>query len=307
MACLFLACSHEETPAVDDGYSLSQIKSEYNINKEGLMIERVVDGWNGINRTDSIITVPDTDALLFVSGRIDGKLWIGCYDKKTKKQYLDWTNPEKLDTVITHNWGYGEYETAIINNYDLNYPCKNKNKYCFILDRWGDSSSIRISFLYFISDNKLTKKCPIDYGCKITPWFESVIIQYGSFTNKRVCYNMMGDSLFIVKDIFPMAIGYNLDRQIPINVEEMIFFDWQGENYPNNPCHIERVNIRTGKTIWEAKNSSLNFPDKARLSDYKIKKSGNICEYAGNYILYDGTKGTFRILLNIDTGQIELK
>lgn len=306
MACLFLACSHEETPFVDDRYSLPQIKNEYNINKKGLTIEEVTDGWNVIDSTDSIIIMPDTDTLLFVKGRINGKLWIGCYDKKTKKQYLDWTSPEKLDTVITYNMGYGEYEKVVINNYDLNYPCKNKNKYCFELVGRGNSSPISIPFLYFIDDGKLTKKYTASDCCdKIIPWFESVIIQYDF--SKRVCYNMMGDSLFIVKDIFPMAIEYNLDRQIPINIEEMIFFDWQGENYPNNPCHIERVNIRTGKTIWQAKNSSLNFPDKVRLSDYRIKKSGNICEYAGNYVLYDGTKGTFSILLNIDTGQFELK
>lgn len=310
MACLFLACSHEEeekTPT--DFYTaesffsspFSQIKSEYNINKEGLRIEYFANGWNGIDRTDSIITLPDTDTLLFVNGRIDGKLWIGCYDKKTKKQYLDWTSPEKMDTVITSYKGYGEYEKTVIDNYRIYYPCKNKNKYCFELVGRGTSSIT--SFLYFIGDNKLTKKYTTNYGYKISPWFESVLIQYGS--SKNVCYNMMGDSLFTVNG--NIGIGYNLNRQIPINIDEMIDFDWRGENYPNDPCHFKRVNIRTGETIWEAKNLPLNFPDKARLSDYRIKKSGNICEYTGNYILYDGAKGTFRILLNINTGQFELK
>lgn len=312
MAFLFLACSHEEEKTTTDfstteslSSSLSQIKSEYNINKEGLTIERFGFGWSGIDRTDSIITLPDTDTLLFVSGRIDGKLWIGCYDKKTKKQYLDWTNPEKLDTVITYNKGYGEYETVVIDSYLIRYPCKNKNKYCFELIGQGNSSPISVHFLYFIDDDKLTKKYSTNYDCKISPWFESVLVQYGS--SKLVCYNMMGDSLFTVNDIFPMPIEYKLDRQIPINIEEMIDFDWRGENYPNDPCHFKCVNIRTGETIWEAENLPLNFPDKAKLSDYRIKKSSNVWEYAGNYILYDGTKGTFRILLNIDTGQIELK
>lgn len=38
-----------------------------------------------------------------------------------------------------------------------------------------------------------------------------------------------------------------------------------------------------------------------------IKKASAIWEFICDYILYDGTKGTFHILLNIDTGHYELK
>ena len=130
LACLFSACSSDDPPVKTatsiiegPGFSdpCSQVKIEEINNFSGIQeIQRNVEGlkidgcYNPIGSNCQVDT-----GTVFIHGRIDGKLWVGCYDVANKTQYLDWTESEKLDTVAILYKGYGEYDTIRIKNLRL--------------------------------------------------------------------------------------------------------------------------------------------------------------------------------------------
>ncbi len=319
LACLFSACGHDDTsdlePVVplDSLYNepdpFSEIKEAYNINKEGLKIE----GWE--NPIDSICQVDS--GTIFIHGRIDGKLWVGCYDVANKTQYLDWTESEKLDTVVTYHKGYGEYETDNIKRFKITDVYKNRDNYCFILDASAldlsdptPYSFLYYTHLYFITDGILNKKHTRKYPemrfNKIEPWYDGVLVSaigWSGSETKTTCYTLTGDSLFTAD--FNTKLGEDKLYLSPVNREEAIIFnEYRKENYS---YYFRRVNIKTGESVWSNEGKPLKqLPNKAKINFKEIKKSGNIWEFICDYILYDGTKGTVHIFLNIDSGQFGL-
>lgn len=332
LACLFSACSSDDSPVKTatsivegPGFSdpCSQVKIEEINNFSGIQeIQRNVEGlkidgcYNPIGSNCQIDT-----GTVFIHGRIDGKLWVGCYDVANKTQYLDWTESEKLDTVAIHYKGYGEYDTIKIKKFRLEdvHVYENYDSYCFILNSSGFGSAPYPSYytnLYFITDGILSKKHTRKYPemcfSKIRSWYDGVLILLGG-GSQTICYTLTGDSLFTATEDFGIweeGRGYFF----PINREEAIIFSYYGtisidiENNFHHTFHFNRVNIKTGESVWGNEVIvSKQLPDRAKINFKEIKKADAIWEFICDYILYDGTKGTFHILLNIDTGHYELK
>lgn len=312
LACLFSACSSDDPPVTtvtetEDTFwtnpePFSGIKKGYNINKEGLKIEGYRAPIDSTCQVDS--------GTIFIHGRIDGKLWVGCYDVANKTQYLDWTESEKLDTVAILYKGYGEYDTIKISErftVEDVYVYKNYKSCCFILKTYPPSSQNSYSNLYFITDGilskKHTRKYPEKHFDKIRPWYEGVLV---STSSQTICYTLTGDSLFTAD--FNTRTGVVKLYLSPVNREEAIIFNEYEYRKENYSYYFERVNIKTGESVWSNEGKPLKqLPNRAKINFKEIKKSGNIWEFIFDYILYDGTKGTAHILLNIDTGHCELK
>ena len=154
---------------------------------------------------------------------------------------------------------------------------KNYDSYCFILNSSG-SAPYRFcySHLYFITNGILSKKHTREYPEmrfeKIRPWYDGVLISAGSHT---ICYTSTGDSLFTATEDFGIweeGRGYFF----PINREEAIIFSYYGtisidiENNFYHTFHFNRVNIKTGESVWGNEVIvSKQLPDRAKLISKK--------------------------------------
>ena len=289
----FSNCSDNEEPQTTIlETQFDQLIREYNINKNGLVVESVVSGI-------------DTTQLVF-SGRIGGKLWIGCYKKEDKRQILDWTEATKLDTVINFHKGYDEYEKFDVGEFRIAYPYKKNDHYSFILiGRNGDVGKA-FSDLYFIDSNSLVKKSRTIntqqyYYQQILPWHDGIIAKLGS--ENFACYTMSGDSLFTLKN---GALGVK-DTYTAINYEECIDFALDYFSSDFYKYFFRRINLKTNETIWKNDNPPLkDLPSNVRLDKINIQKNVNIWVYEVNYTQFDGTKQVVKISLNIDNGDFEI-
>ncbi|GHT10765.1 hypothetical protein AGMMS4956_02750 [Bacteroidia bacterium] len=300
VAILFVGCSESNEKPVDltpneyqDPLSnLDALKKEYNINKQGLVIEFAT---KGVDTTQ-----------IFFNGKIDGKLWIGCYDKTTKNNLLDWTETTKLDTIVDIYKGYGEHTIFQIGEYVVKYPYKRDNSFCFLFRLRGQTNYV-ITDLYFIDNNGLIKKdrlIPDNFGFglyeSISPWFEGVIVKKVDMAvSNYICYTMRGDSLFS----FPHTT-YTPDNCTPINYEECIYFDIF---YSTNNAHIKRINVKTENIIWDSGVFQIErFPTNARIDSKNIVKQNDIWIYEINYTQFDGKKDTVKVSVNINSGNFEI-
>ncbi|GHT09015.1 hypothetical protein FACS189426_06130 [Bacteroidia bacterium] len=296
-AVLFIGCV--ESP--DEPLSLSTtedsqfdaLKKEYNINKQGLVIESAT---NGIDTTK-----------VFFNGRIDGKLWIGCYDKTTKNNLLDWTGTTKLDTIIDIDKGYGEHTTFQIEEYHVKHPYKRDNSFCFLL--WGQKkydTNYVITDLYFIDNKGFIKKdklIPDNFGFgfyeAISPWFEGVIVKHNDMTvSNYICYTMKGDSLFsLPKNTYP-------DNYTPISYEECISFNMFDNS---NTVRIKRLNVKLDSTLWDSGIFEMGkLPINARIDNKNIVKQNDIWIYEISYTQFDGKKDSVKVSVNINSGKFEI-
>lgn len=297
---IFSSCSKdkEEEPVALDSYEGSEIKKiidEYSIRKQGLKIESFVLG---------------TDTTIFFNGRINGKLWVGGFETKSKEQILDWIENEKLDTVISYHKGYGVYDNLMIKKFVLAFPYKYNNSFCFLLRGHDQDGGMYKSScdLYFLQNNVMKKLRTIysahsglDHFVGITPWHHGIVVKKTS--EKHVCFNMQGDSLFTINSGFGIKPSYS-----PINYEECIDFSTATATTDLRMSFFRRLNLKTNETIWKNEIFPLNnLPKNTRFDNYTITKANNEWTYNVNYTLFDGTKSSVRILLNIENGKFELK
>ncbi|MDR2131667.1 MAG: hypothetical protein LBP56_10990 [Odoribacteraceae bacterium] len=290
---MLLCCSKDkEIPTPDpinpDSW-LDDFMNEYNIRKQGLKL-----AWT----TTGIDT-----STVYAIGILDGKLWVGGYGKATKRQFFDWVEDVELDTVINYYKGYGEYGSFKVDAYILLYPYQNNNAYCFLLSRWNRTDNLLImNDLYFVRDG-LSKKNRGRYD-GIIPWYQGILVPTlcdGDIAH--ICFNMQGDSLFLAKN--EPNIEYSCT---PIDFEEYINFVGCLNNRDVRAAFFQRVNLKTRKIIWENKTMPLkDLPDNTRFDYYAVEKSNNTWTYSVYYTLYNGTKGSSNIVLDIITGQFELK
>jgi hypothetical protein len=86
----------------------------------------------------SVYTAPGVDtSQMFFSGLKSGKVWIGGYDRSSKKQIFDYTFPEFPKQEFTVNIGYGETATCKINNYNIRTALNWENNTVIILGGMG--------------------------------------------------------------------------------------------------------------------------------------------------------------------------
>lgn len=296
-------CSKDELPEnepsiLEHENILDKLRKEYNITKEGLFLESAS---NGIDTMQ-----------LFINGRFNESLWIGCYDKTTKKQIFEWIEKDKLDTIFHLNIGYGEYSDLKVKVFQIKYPYYSDGQLHFVL--WGYNPDIptnlsisgRIisSDLYFIKNNKLLKKqrsftYPIEsFYQDIKPWFNSIFSKYQDNTN--ICFSASGDSLFSFNNVWS-----TIERSEPISIEECI--ELNASFYTSNvrDFHFKRHNLKTKETLWENENKPLNnIPNDDRLDSTIIGKNNNIWTYSFFLTSFsDGAKYIKQIDLDIETGE----
>jgi len=300
MAMILNGCSKYEEPLnvisnVNDPIQI--LTKEYNINKQGLTVESAISGI-------------DTSTIYF-NGRINGKLWVGAYEKASKKQLLDFTENVKLDTVVNYSLGNGQYDSFGVQKFALFYPYEYNNSFCFLLLGYGGQERKGTSDdLYFIQGNTVKKYRTISpyQNCynQIIPWYQGIAVEMSDIIySGDICYNMQGDSLFTTKYDYHIRLG----SYSPISYEECI--DFFHSSYLNG-YFFQRINLKTGETIWEIRNKDgsgpFNYlPEKTRLDNYTITKSNNEWTYTVNYTLYNGQKGIAMIVLDIKSGQFEIK
>jgi len=302
---MFAGCSKdEEQPTTHEAYietTLDILRKEYNITKEGLFLESFSDGI-------------DTNQFFF-NGRFNKSLWIGCYDKKTKKQIFEWVEKDKLDTIFHLNIGFGEYSDVKVKVFYIKYPYYADGQFYFIL--WGYNPDIsnnsftgRIisSDLYFIKNNNLLKKqrsvtYPIaSFYQDIKPWFNSIFSKYQD--NINICFSANGDSLFSFDNVLS-----TIERSEPISIEECIEFNASFLTSNVRDFYFKRINLKTNKILWINQNRPFNnIPKNDRLDKKIIEKNNNIWTYSFFFTSFiDGAKYTKRINLNIETGELIFK
>lgn len=295
LTCVVLlpGCSKDSTEDYDiletnESAAIKAIVKEYSIKKEGLDIESFT------SNSDS--------TTLYVNGRVKECLWIGGYDIVTKKQILDFTENSKLDISINHNLGYGEHLKFDIDKYLIcPHPYLSNGTTCFILfgkERGGTGANIS-SDLYFLQGNVLKNKHRSFYSPKnpnhyqkIIPWVESVMIKM--FSNEYQCFDLQGNNLFT-------SNNHNIENSEPISLHECITFIM----YESNSFIVERLNVKTGTTIW--KKTIQPFTENAKIGNYTIVKSNDVWIYSIPYTAFSGTKGSIQISLNIENGNFEIK
>lgn len=300
--CLLGCSNNPDEPLLENSensetFSEKLIK-EYNINKQGLNIESVT---NGIDTSH-----------IFLNGRINGHLWIGEYEKKSKKQILDWIENSELDTIVNYYKGYGEYGTFNVKKFALDYPYENNNAFCFLL--WGRDNVSGMnknvsSDLYFIQNSSTIKKYrtiyssqnSLKYYQKITPWHQGVVVEKAY--EEHVCFNMQGDSLFTINSVFGIKDSYS-----PINYEECIDFSTSTTTKDLRKSFFQRIDLKNNQSIWINPMLPLSdIPNNVRFENYTIEKLANEWTYIVNYTLYDGSKKTTLIKLNIGNGNFVVK
>ncbi|MCL1942312.1 MAG: hypothetical protein FWF54_02000 [Candidatus Azobacteroides sp.] len=263
---------------------------DYNIKKNGLTLE-------------SYTNCQDTTEICFC-GRVDNKLWVGCYDKKTKNQILEWQDTKNLETSVALNIGYGEIKNFEIKNFLITGRpyLINKEELIFII--WGCDSDetgqqhIVSSNLYFIKNNKLLANYnsytnyDSDFFYRITPWYEGVMANYN---NEPIytCYGSNGQSLYDVKSSIYVSF-------YPVNYYEYININ------PYNPP-IARKNLQTGETIWENTSVSMALPNLSRIDDTTLVKNTTEWIYTVKYTTIEGSKLVKTAKIDINTGEIEIE
>lgn len=298
---LLLSCS-KDLPEYD--YS-SSTKKEYNINNEGLFIDD-----ESINENEIIF-----------NGRIDNKLWIGCYNTSTKKQIFEWTGNDKLETDILLDLGYGEFSKVKVDRFFLRDFYYIDSRLYFILDAKPSSDDYEyrgkelFSDLYFIDNNKLIKKQrsfaypTYDVYKKIIPWYN-----YSIFTmdegNKYICFSEKGDILYKIdmKGAQDLNINYDLSKYEPVNLEEGITDYVRRSSIRGTYLSFEKDNLKSKEHLWRKATESLkSVTENDRLDSKSISKKNNIWSYSYHFTSMDGSKFTITINVNIESGEISIK
>lgn len=275
----------------EENAAIEAIIKEYNIQKKGVKIESFVKN--------------SESTILFVNGRIEGCLWVGCYDTTTKEMMVDFTETSKLDKTIRYNLGYGEYLEFDVEKYSiLRFPYFSDNSVCFILaghEREGHNNSA--CDLYFIENNTLKNKhrsvstlSNSKYYQSVIPWYNGVMVKIKN--GEYQCLNMAGESLFTIEN-------NNLILECePVNYEECIYFNF---NADSNGFSSRRINIKTDNVIWNNGFVKTKLQEKIEIENLKIEKNGSIWNYRISYIDYEGVRDNLQISLNIDNGDYEIK
>lgn len=278
----------------------------------------VGDEWTELANTYNVdrtrITVdyytPGSDtAYVFFNGRIDGRLWIGGYEKESKKKILDWTESSKLDTLGTVDLGYGEIAKYLVNKWTTRDFHKRDNYLCFILNSTKDGHGYGLfNDLYFLNRNYLVIKHrnvllysdPNDAEFRnIIEWHDGVLVSMwrNGIILRYECYDMNGTHQFSTKQIPENSTSVNFEEYIQYTI-----------NNTNKTIDFLRGNLKTGETIWKNTEKTIidNSNETIRIDNVSIQKEGLIWVYTINYTRYSGEKKTIKASVNVQTGEIKI-
>ena len=250
---------------------------------------------------------------IFLQSAKSGKIWIGGFEKSSKKQIFDYVFPDPHRQEITVYSGYGEYETILINDHIVRIAFNSENQTIVVL--WGMGYDHNIprcyySELCFFNKNTLTAEhllmdTPFN---KILPWIENgIILSYPILDSHQdaFMYSLSGDSLF--------HIGYNyaiVDKNSAINFKEMVFAGKEISEFQfiRLDLSIPSINWTTTLPQWIPSDARIDkaTPEAKSLSYSPISKNGNEWTYTWEYTEYSGAKNAITIKIDIDTGTYQL-
>lgn len=268
---------------------------EYNVSNENLKFESITQG---IDTT-----------LVFINGRLNNKLWVGCFKRKSKLKMFEWIDNNNLDTTFKLNVGFGNLSTVPIDRFVIKNPILKDDMFYFIL--WGYNSNynglgrVINSDLYFVKNNRLIKKSraftlPLEkFYNDIKPWDNGIFTKYIGDIN--IFFNNNGDSLYTYEDKFS-----SISNSVPINQDEGVVFKplYLPNNFREN--FFTRVNFRLDKVIWTNSRFPLkDVPANVRLDSTIINKQNDIWEYNFYLTAIDGKLVKVKSILDIKTGDLK--
>ena len=295
VACIIIGCLKEkytvsaDSIITDNQFGTYKKAAEYGVNTEGLYLEYHSDGL-------------DTN-LIFFNGRVNHQLWIGGFEKASKKKILEWTENSKLDTIFRIHAGYGEYVNFKITDFWCTDFYKLNNAYSFLVNGYDKSAAQVVTMdLYFLNNGNLIKKYrtipyPSNaYFQSVWPWFNGIIVVKSN--TKGVCYNMNGDSLFTVAPNITID-----DRILAVNYEDAVLYTL---NPGEKSVYFSRKNVKTNETLWTSATIVLdNSQEVIKINNTSVSKVNNTWTYKIDYIRYSGERKSVQVELDINTGAVD--
>ncbi len=250
---------------------------KYNANKEGLIAESYCPGTN--------------TTYLFLSGRINGKLWVRAYERQSKKKLFEWEGSEILPTEIGVDKGYGEFVNYAVSSYQLVRGYFKEGEWSFLLFARGKLESIE-NYLYSKSLNGDVKKEKVElFINELYSWHEDSFIITGA--RHFYIYKFSGELLYSSES------SYSFSEVETINYEESISFS-------KDDYMFSRVNYKSNETVWSFVSPLKDISGNPRVDSWSISKAGLFWTYTIKYTLYSGEKGELKVKINIESGEYEM-
>lgn len=240
----------------------------------------------------------------------NNKLKASQYHKSTKMLLYEVEDNEPFKWEIKYNAPYVGEVIERIKDFTVIFHDKNLANVYYMLNsqnEWGNNN--HFEKLFFIKDKIACKKMTSTYSNaasnsgtsfgKTQKWYDNSWIIHATewtkdnngVTEKSVvnCYDKFGDLLFSCKSL--------VIPNIPLNMSEGITLD---------KLDVSRINIRDNNISW-TQTINLNIPETAK---YELTKSElvdtNTVKATYNITLYDGTKTTKTVNVNVNTGEYTL-
>jgi len=252
--------------------------------------------------------------IIYFNGRYENKLCMESFKTKEKSKLLSWQSKDKYSLEVYE--GYGVNTTHVISKFRTITPYQLGEDNIFII--WGIAvgeqytvhQRIITSDLYFTSGDNSKKLESRTYPeksyfySKVKPWFKaSVLVSKRAVVapaaDSCFCYSMKGEELFAFKkhiDFFPTK------NYIPINTTNYIEF--QG-GIKGTLCNC---NIKDNKKVWESEMPLKDLPKDTRIDkiEFSILNTNDVlCKF--NYTLFSGVTGSRKLIVKINTGEIEVQ
>lgn len=256
----------------DNYFSLEKFAKEYGIDTKIILML-------GVNDTEMLDNT-------YFTGIKNNKLWIGAYNLNSKKQIKTFLSIDNYYREIKHTVPHvGEVIDTIKVNY-IQSLITNDNSTVFLSQISTNKNSF-FSEILFCKENEINKIIKIDFVNKIQEWSNnSILVQTDDFLH---CLSLSGEFHYKVKQL---PFIYNM---IPINdIHECISY---------SGLEFKRMNLETSKELWN-QTINLNIPETAK---YGLTKSElfdtNTVKVTYNITLYDGTKTTKTVNIDVNTGE----
>ncbi len=231
----------------------------------------------------------EKDDTLTFFGLKNKHLWFAYFNGPSKKKLYEWEDIEETDAIQKFYIGYGEYNEIVIGSVKLGYHRKTKvgDIVGFLL--FEDTGYGAFHQTIFTSNGKSKRantkfKYPpiVDYN----DWYdESVFID-------DTCYSKEGEVIYSIKDSYLLQTLHAIE---PVSYEEGIRF---------SKSSIERFNIKEKKSVWTTSLKDIDIPSDAKVNYTILDKSTKIWKYKLDIVLYDGTKKSVTLKVDIETGKL---
>lgn len=252
--------------------------------------------------------------IIYFNGRYENKLCMESFKTKEKSKLLSWQSKDKYSLEVYE--GYGVNTTHVISKFRTITPYQLGEDNIFII--WGIAvgeqytlhQRIITSDLYFTSGDNSKKLESRTYPeksyfySKIQAWFNgSVIVSkrgvIAPSLDSCFCYSVKGEELFKFRDN-----KNSIPTKNYLAINNTNFIEFRGDAR-GTLCNI---NIKDSKKIWESEMPLKDLPEDTRIDniDFSILNTSDVlCKF--NYTLFSGVTGSRKLIVKINTGEIEVQ